>query len=216
VLGILARSLYPRGQVLLRGEDLLRVSPRRMQAVRGKELYMIMQDAMSAFHPGYTMRRQIRTILSSHMELPKKDDSLMVEALQKVQLRNPEELLYKYPHQLSGGMLQRVMIAIGLMLKPQLILADEPTTALDSVTQREIISQMKELCQTEGLTMIFVSHDLGVVRHLADHVAVMKDGCVVETGPTEAVFSDPQHSYTRFLVESRRQLSSTFREAMQA
>ena len=214
VLGILAPSLHASGRILLRGEDLPRLPARRMQQIRGKELYMILQDAMSAFHPGYTMGRQIRTILTSHMELPGDDDTQILEALLKMQLRNPEEILRKYPHQLSGGMLQRVMIAIGLMLRPQIILADEPTTALDSVTQREIISQMTDLRRTEGLTMIFVSHDLGVVRHIADRVAVMKDGRVVETGAAEAVFSDPQHDYTRYLVESRRMLSSTFREAM--
>ncbi len=215
-LGILAPSLHAKGRVLLRGEDLLRVSARRMQQIRGKELYMIMQDAMSAFHPGYPMGKQIRTILSSHMEVPKGDDSLILEALRKMQLRSPEELLKKYPHQLSGGMLQRVMIGIGLMLRPQIILADEPTTALDSVTQREIISQLSDLLRGEGLTMIFVSNDLGVVRRVADRVAVMKDGQVVETGDAGRVFSDPQNDYTRYLVESRRMLSSTFLEVIGA
>lgn len=134
--------------------------------------------------------------------------------MHKVLLRDPEELLRKYPHQLSGGMLQRIMISLALALEPELIIADEPTTALDTITQFEVIDEFIRLRQQIGTAMIFISHDLGVVRKIADYVVVMKDGKFVEEGPTEEIFNSPQEEYTKFLVGTRRLLGENYRRLL--
>ena len=130
-------------------------------------------------------------------------------------LENPVEIMNKYPHQLSGGMLQRIMIALAIVLEPDIIIADEPTTALDTISQFEVTEQFIKLRERMGCSMIFISHDLGVVRKIADEVLVMKDGEIIERGSTQVIFSEPEHDYTKYLVSTRLALSNNFKKLME-
>ena len=129
-------------------------------------------------------------------------------------IHDPEQVLKKYPHQLSGGMLQRRMIATALAMEPDLIVADEPTTALDSINQGQVVEEFKMIREKMGTALIFISHDLGVVKHLSDRLLVMKDGAAVEYGDAAAVFTNPQHAYTKYLIDTRMELTESFRTAM--
>ena len=201
------------GQVLFEGEDLLRQTQQRVRELRGKKIFMIFQDGMSAFDPSCTIRASFREILLANLGGTRADaDRRIEEALQKVLMSSGGDVLDKYPHQLSGGMLQRVMIAISLALEPALIIADEPTTSLDTITQYEVVCEFQRLRREYGTTMIFISHDLGVVRKLADCVVVMRKGEKVEEGPTEEVFLHPQNEYTRYLVETRMALGENYKK----
>lgn len=203
------------GEVLFRGQDILQTHEREMTGIRGKSIFMIFQDGMSAFDPSGTIGATMREILCANLPItPAQAEAAALAAMHKVLLRDPEELLRKYPHQLSGGMLQRIMISLALALEPELIIADEPTTALDTITQFEVIDEFISLRQEIGTAMIFISHDLGVVRKIADYVVVMKDGKFVEEGPTEEIFNSPQEEYTKFLVGTRRLLGENYRRLL--
>ena len=203
------------GEVLFKDQDILLTKEREMTGPRGKSIFMIFQDGMSAFDPSGTIGATMREILCANLPLsPKQAEEAAVTAMKKVLLREPEELLRKYPHQLSGGMLQRIMIALALALEPSLIIADEPTTALDTITQYEVIEEFIRLRRETGTAMIFISHDLGIVRKIADYVVVMKDGQFVEEGPAEEIFCHPREEYTRFLVGTRRLLGENYRRLL--
>lgn len=204
------------GCITFDGENLLELGQESMQKIRGRKIFMIFQDGMTAFDPSCMIRVGLRETLAEKLDLKKEAaDHCMISAMNRVMLNNPEEILQKYPHQLSGGMLQRIMIALALALEPELIIADEPTTALDTITQYEVIDQFIKLRKEIGTTMIFISHDLGVVRQIADDVLVMKDGEKVEEGPIEEIFTKPQHQYTQYLVSTRAALGTNFKRIME-
>lgn len=215
IMGLLSSNLQSQGEIHFAGQALESLSLHDWSAIRGKRIALIAQDGMSAFNPLYTIGNQMRETLLGRSDLTKSErEALLSDVLERVKLANSQEVLRMYPHQLSGGMLQRVMVAIVLALRPALIIADEPTTALDAVTQSEVIDELRKLNAAMKSSMIIVSHDLGVVKQLADDVIVMQAGKIVEQGSKAQIFSAPQHPYTRYLIDTRRALSHYFRSAM--
>ncbi len=211
IIGALTWPLEVSGQVIFEGRNILESGPAELSRLRGRRLGLIIQEAMSAFNPLYKIGRQMRETLELHLKVdPEKAEAICLSALERLEFREPAGVMNKYPHQLSGGMLQRVMIALTLALKPQVIMADEPTTSLDSITRDEIGKHLLGLKKNLSGGMIFVSHDLSVVKRLADRVLVLKEGRVVESGPMAEVFSHPLQAYTRRLVQAHRELGSRF------
>lgn len=209
-------NMHQSGKMLFQGTDLNQLSEKEMRRRRGKQLCMILQQGMSAFDPSCVIGVHIRETLQTHYHWNTRElERRMRLAMESVMLRNPMDILNKYPHQLSGGMLQRIMIALALVLEPDLIIADEPTTALDTISQYEVLEQLIQLRERMGCSMIFISHDLGVVRKIADDVMVMKDGKIVEQGNMQCVLQEPTHAYTRYLVSTRLELSNHFKALMQ-
>jgi peptide/nickel transport system ATP-binding protein len=193
----------PQTEILYAGRNMAQLSPREMRGLRGNRLSMIFQEPMSSLNPVYTIGSQIAEVLRIHNKLTKTEAKAKALALLKdVQIPDPEARLNQYPHQLSGGQRQRVMIAMALANNPDVLIADEPTTALDVTVQAEILNLIKALKDKTGLAVILITHDLTVVRQFADHVYVMQHGEVREEGPTEALFSNPQHPYTKRLLGS--------------
>jgi peptide/nickel transport system ATP-binding protein len=185
------------GQVLLRGRDLMQVSQHEMREVRGGEIAMIFQDPMTSLTPVYTVGWQIAEQLRAHEKLTRKQArARTIELLAEVGISNPGRRIDDYPHEFSGGMRQRVMIAMALSCNPSLLIADEPTTALDVTIQAQILELMKRLRRDYGSSILLITHDMGVVSDLAERIVVMYAGSVVEEGPKAAVFRDPQHPYT--------------------
>jgi microcin C transport system ATP-binding protein len=192
---------HPSGQVLFNGQNLLDRNERDLRAVRGADISMVFQEPMTSLNPLHTIERQVGEILELHRGWSKpKIRARVLELLEQVGIRDPEQRLDAYPHQLSGGQRQRVMIAMALANEPDLLIADEPTTALDVTVQAQILKLLEELQKKLGMAMLFITHDLGIVRKFADRVCVMTKGRIVETGPVEAVFTKPQHAYTKHLL----------------
>ena len=192
-----------RGQALFEGEDLLRMSPSEIQQVRGSKIGFVFQDPMTSLNPVFTVGYQLMEPLRKHMGLSKaKARTRAAELLSLVGIPSPEDRLRDYPHQFSGGMRQRVMIAIGLACDPQLLIADEPTTALDVTIQAQILELVRELRQKLGMGIIWITHDLGVVAGIADRVMVMYGGQIVEMAPVDELFANPKHPYTQALLRT--------------
>ena len=192
---------HPSGSVMFKGEELLDADERDLRRVRGNDITMIFQEPMTSLNPLHTVERQIGEILELHQNL--KGDAArarIIDLLTKVGIREPETRLLDYPHQLSGGQRQRVMIAMALANNPDLLIADEPTTALDVTVQAQILKLLKELQAEFGMALLLITHDLGIVRHMADKVVVMQKGKAVEQGDAKAVFANPQHAYTKLLL----------------
>ncbi|MED0715974.1 ABC transporter ATP-binding protein [Aeribacillus composti] len=203
------------GDILFKGENLNHLSENEMRKKRGKNLCMILQNGMSAFDPSCVIGVHLRETLVEHFGWSNTEiEEKMKKAMESVMLKNPIEIMNKYPHQLSGGMLQRIMIALALVLEPDIIIADEPTTALDTISQFEVVEQFIQLRERMGCSMIFVSHDLGVVKKIADDVLVMKDGKIIERGDIQTIFSEAKHEYTRYLVSTRLTVSNHFKKIM--
>ena len=193
----------PAGEVLFEGEDLLKLPPGRLRDLRGDQLSMIFQEPMTSLNPAFPVGEQISEALIRHKNVGKLEArNQAVEMLRKVRIPSPERRARDYPHQLSGGMRQRVMIAMALACAPKLLIADEPTTALDVTIQAQILELMRLLRAELGTSIILITHDLGVVAELADDVIVMYAGKVVERCPAARLFSDPQHPYTVGLLGS--------------
>ncbi len=191
------------GRILLRGSDLLKVSEPEIRKVRGKEISLIFQEPVAALNPVFTVGDQIVEAIRVHNRVSKKEAlQQAVGLLRMVQIPDPERRVHEYPHQMSGGMCQRVMIAMALSCKPSLLIADEPTTALDVTIQAEILDLLKRLKGEFGLSVLLISHNLGVIAGSADRVAVMYAGRIVEEAPTRTLFRDPRHPYTRGLLAS--------------
>jgi len=191
------------GRLLFKGRDLLALSEHEMQAVRGAEIALVFQEPMTALNPVFTVGDQIGEALIVHgMANRCEARTRAIELLDAVRIPDPSARARDYPHQLSGGMRQRVMIAIALACKPSLVIADEPTTALDVTIQAQILDLLREMKAAFGLSLLLVTHDLGVIAETADRVAVMYAGRIVESGPVRAVLNDPQHPYTRGLLAS--------------
>jgi microcin C transport system ATP-binding protein len=192
---------HPSGRVLFKGEDLLAADEDAMRKVRGNAITMVFQEPMTSLNPLHTIERQIGEILSLHKGMSgAAARRRIIELLAEVGIRDPESRLESFPHQLSGGQRQRVMIAMALANEPDLLIADEPTTALDVTVQAQILKLLKDLQARLGMAVLFITHDLGIVRRIADRVCVMTRGRIVEEGPTARVFAAPDHSYTRTLL----------------
>jgi microcin C transport system ATP-binding protein len=192
---------HPSGSIHFHGQDLIALSERDMQRVRGDDITIVFQEPMTSLNPLHTIDKQIGEILLLHRGLtgaPAR--ARTIEVLSQVGIPDPETRLKSYPHQLSGGQRQRVMIAMALANEPDLLIADEPTTALDVTVQAQIIALLKDIQARLGMSLLFITHDLGIVRKIAQRVCVMKDGKLVEQGTVEGVFSSPQHPYTRALL----------------
>ncbi len=199
--------------------DLAVAAPfgRELRQVRGAEIAMIFQEPMTSLDPVYTIGNQIAESVLYHQQLSKRAArTVVLDMLQRVGLPDPETLIDKYPHQLSGGMRQRVMIAMALVLRPSLLIADEPTTALDVTTEAQILELLKTLQQELGMAMLFVTHDLGVIAEMAQEVIVMYLGKVVEQADVKTLFREPKHPYTRALMRSIPRLGDRTRERLQA
>ena len=191
------------GSILFRGEELVGASDERLRSLRGREIAMVFQDPMMTLNPVLRIDTQIVEAIRAHEKVDKAEGRRRaVEALARVGIPSPEKRLTAYPHQFSGGMRQRVAIAIALLHKPALIIADEPTTALDVTIQAQIIYEMQRLCQETGTALIWITHDLAIVDSLADRLCVMYAGRIVEQGPARSVISHPVHPYTRGLIGS--------------
>ena len=192
---------HPSGQILFEGKDLLSASISELRAVRGNDITMIFQEPMTSLNPLHSIERQIGEILELHQAITGVEArKRTLELLLQVGIREPEKRLKAYPHELSGGQRQRVMIAMALANRPKLLIADEPTTALDVTVQAQILELLGDLKNQHDMSMLFITHDLGIVRKFADRVCVMTKGRIVETGAVEDVFNNPQHAYTRHLL----------------
>ncbi|MGY1748926.1 ABC transporter ATP-binding protein [Modestobacter sp. SYSU DS0511] len=203
VMGLLDSGRVEGGSIRYRDEDLARVTPRRLRDIRGDEIAMVFQNPMTALDPLYTVGNQIVEAIRLHRDLKRSEArQRAVDLLREVGLPDPERRARSYPHELSGGQQQRVMIAIALACNPALLIADEPTTALDVTVEAQILRLMRRLQRDHGTAMLFITHDMGVVAEMADRVVVMYAGKVVEQGPVEDVLADPQNPYTRALLGS--------------
>ncbi|WP_249645772.1 MULTISPECIES: ABC transporter ATP-binding protein [unclassified Lysinibacillus] len=203
ILNLYRKERSAKGSIEFDGKSLLSIEERKMREVRGKEIGLIMQNPMSMFNPIVSIGGHFIETLQAHTKMSKKEAiEKAKEQLALFQLGNVE-ILNKYPNELSGGMLQRIMIAIAASLEPKLLLADEPTTALDTMTQLEILKELKKLHEKTAMSMLIVSHDLGVIANLAEEIVVMRRGIVVEQGPTSHILLHPIHPYTQTLAAAR-------------
>ena len=194
-------AFHPSGEVWFEGRDLLKVSKSQLQSIRGDRISMIFQEPMTSLNPLHSIEKQVGEVLKLHRHM---DDASarerVLELLRKVGVREPEKRLGAYPHQLSGGQRQRVMIATALANEPDLLVADEPTTALDVTIQAQILELLRQLQREMGMALLLITHDLGIVRKMAERVYLMQGGKIVETGPTEEIFTAPKHPYTKHLL----------------
>ncbi|WP_299134846.1 ABC transporter ATP-binding protein [uncultured Amaricoccus sp.] len=198
---LLADNARVTGEIRYRGADMATAGARALRAVRGNDISFIFQEPMTSLNPLHPIARQIGESLALHQGLTgAAARARIIELLTQVGIRDPESRLGAYPHQLSGGQRQRVMIAMALANGPDVLIADEPTTALDVTIQAQILTLLADIQKAEGMGMLFITHNLGIVRRIADRVAVMRAGEIVETGPTAAIFTDPRHPYTRALL----------------
>jgi microcin C transport system ATP-binding protein len=197
------KAIGPLGSIQFQGRELVGVPDEEIRKIRGAGISMIFQEPMTSLNPLHTVERQISEALLLHGDYPRDETRRRtIELLKIVQLPEAEQRLRSYPHQLSGGQRQRVMIAVALANEPQLLIADEPTTALDVTIQAEILELLKSLQKRFGMSLFLITHDLAIVRKMADRVGVMREGEIVETGSVERIFNDPHHEYTRYLLES--------------
>ncbi|MFD1341656.1 ABC transporter ATP-binding protein [Litorisediminicola beolgyonensis] len=200
---LLGPSAKVTGSVTYSGQEMIGASEAQLRKVRGNDISFIFQEPMTSLNPLHTLEKQLAESLLLHQGLSgAAARERILELLHKVGIRDPESRLTAYPHELSGGQRQRVMIAMALANGPELLIADEPTTALDVTIQAQILELLAELKQAEGMSLLFITHDLGIVRRIADRVCVMKNGEIVETGPTAEIFANPQHPYTQMLLEA--------------
>ncbi|WP_369601793.1 ABC transporter ATP-binding protein [Hahella sp. SMD15-11] len=204
ILNLISRPGYiSGGQILFEGQDLASLSPEQMRKIRGNRISMIFQDPMMTLNPVLTIGQQMVECLTAHTQISVDEArAIAVEKLRLVQIPSPETRLDQYPHELSGGMRQRVIIAIALLLNPDIIIADEPTTALDVTIQAEIMALLLDLCESQNLALILITHDLGVVSQVTQRMVVMYAGRIIEQGPTREIINDPQHPYTQGLINA--------------
>ncbi|MYM56899.1 ABC transporter ATP-binding protein [Thalassovita mangrovi] len=191
------------GEILFDGQDIAKMKEAELRKIRGNRMAMIFQDPMVTLNPVLTIGQQMVETLMAHRKLSRAEaEQIAVLKLREVYIPSPEERLHQYPHELSGGMRQRIIIAIALLLDPQLIIADEPTTALDVTIQADIMELLLELCQSNKVGLILITHDLGVVSQMTERTLVMYAGRIIENGPTREIINDPQHPYTQGLINA--------------
>ena len=203
ILGLLARGLSAEtGQIIFQGVDLLKLAEEELRSIRGDKISMIYQDPMTALNPVMKIGKQLQEVLDSHKNSLENRKQHILDGLAAVGIPDPNRAFNSYPHEFSGGMRQRVMIAMSLLLSPELLIADEPTTALDATIQRQILALVAKERKRRNMSMLWITHDLGVVANLVDKVVVMYAGRVVETGSVEEIFRAPRHPYTAGLLAS--------------
>lgn len=204
IAGLLRRhDMKKTGQILFDGVDLLSCDRKVLRKFQGKEIGMVFQEPMTSLNPVKRIGWQVEESLRIHTELNKEERyKRVIEALENVELQDPERVYRQYPHELSGGMRQRVMIAAAMICKPRLLIADEPTTALDVTIQAQIVKLLKRLNREEGTAILFISHDLSLVKRLCSRILVMKSGYVVESGETQQIFYHPADAYTKKLIKA--------------
>ena len=216
IMGLLdSKTFFIEGKAIYNGENLLEWRGEELRKLRGKESAMILQNPMTCFDPLYTVGYQIAETFTEHTsysaeEIKKKS----IEILEKMQLKNPEDILLKFPHQLSGGMLQRIMIGLALAMNPKFIIADEPTTAIDAITQYEIMKEFQKIKKDGKVGMIFISHDLGVISEISDYVIVMNKGKIVSQGKKDEVFKETKDEFTKMLIEKKLVVMNRYKEIM--
>jgi ABC-type dipeptide/oligopeptide/nickel transport system ATPase component len=201
-------AVYQSGEILLEGRDVLRMTPAELRSIRGNKIAYIFQEPSTSLNPVFTIRNQIAEAIQLHRPEVRDVDAEVVKYLDLVGIVNPAARMHDYPHQLSGGMQQRAMIAMALSCQPDLLVADEPTTALDVTIQAQIIDQLTQLKQTLHMAIILITHNFGIIAGIADRVAVMFRGKIVEYGETREVLSKPQHPYTQALIRCIPQLGA--------
>ena len=196
------------GEILFGGRDISKYSNEKMRRIRGHHISMIFQDPMMTLNPVLTIGTQMKETILAHMDVTDKEaEAICLDKLKKVYIPSPEKRLTQYPHEFSGGMRQRIVIAISLLTRPKLIIADEPTTALDVTIQAEIMDLLLELCANENMGLILITHDLAVVSEVTQRIAVLYAGKVVEIGPTMQIINNPQHPYTQGLLKALPQMA---------
>lgn len=215
IIRMLPHNLTWSGQIIYKNKNMANLNSLELKTIRGKEIFIIFQDAMSAFDPSSSIEESFIEILKEHIDKSKKQlQEIMYLSLNKVHLKDAKNLIKKYPHQLSGGMLQRIVIAIAFALEPSLIIADEPTTALDTITQYEIIEEFLNLKKELNTSMIFISHDLGVVKRIADSILLLKRGNLVEKGLCQEILNSPKSEYGKYLIGNRHKIGKKYNELM--
>jgi peptide/nickel transport system ATP-binding protein len=201
ILGLLPHMMSVTGSISFEGQDLLATSESDLAKIRGRDIAMVFQDPGRSLNPTMRIGRQVGETLKLHTDMSRKDiKARVIELLESVKLPTPEKLIYRYPHELSGGQQQRVMIAMAIACRPKLLIADEPTTALDVTVQKGVLELLLQLSQESDMSLIFVSHNLGVVQMISDRIAVMYNGHIVELGPTNDIIHTPQDPYTKRLI----------------
>ncbi len=204
IINLISKPGYiSKGKIIFNGNEISSYSDEKMRQIRGNEISMIFQDPMMTLNPVFTIGSQMIETLLAHKDISKDEArKISLEKLKKVQIPSPEKRLGQYPHELSGGMRQRIIIAIALLTDPHIIIADEPTTALDVTIQAEIMDLLQELCASDNMALILITHDLAVVSQVTEKIAVMYAGKIIESGPTNEVIKNPQHPYTKGLIKS--------------
>lgn len=215
LMGLLEKNFITDGNVYFNEEEILKIDEDSKRKIRGKSICMILQNPMTAFNPLFTIENQVVETFREHLNISKEEArKLAINALDKMNLKNSIEVLKKYPHELSGGMLQRIMIGITMALEPDLIIADEPTTAIDCVNQVDVINELKIMKSRLKTSMIFITHDLGVLSQIADDVIVMDKGRVIEQGSIYKIMNSPNHNHTKYLIDTRYKLLRKFKETL--
>ena len=203
ILGLLPRGVQiSSGSIVYNGKDLVTSNAETLRSIRGREISMIYQDPMTALNPVMKLGDQLREVIDSHQSKSPDINQMIFDAFKEVGIPDPDRAFHSYPHEFSGGMRQRVMIAMALILSPELLIADEPTTALDVTIQQQILALVLEERRKRNMSMLWITHDLGVVANLVDKVIVMYAGRIVEIGSVERIFKEPQHPYTAGLLAS--------------
>lgn len=215
VMGLLGADFSVTGEALFGGENLIGKTKEQLRQIRGKRIAMILQNPMTCFDPLYRIEDQLSETYREHTELTSKEiyeKSLAV--LTAMQIKYPEEAVKKYPHQLSGGMLQRIMIGLAMSMEPDLLIADEPTTAIDAITQFEIMKEFIRIKKESNTAMIFISHDLGVISAISDEVLVLNKGKMADQGTFRQIYEQPRDPYTRLLVEKKKAVMDQYHRAL--
>ncbi len=212
IMGLLAKNGRTSGSVKLNGQELIGISKSKLNNIRGSQISMIFQDPMTCLNPYMTIKKQMIEVLDIHRDISRQEaEKIVLDMMDMVHIPEPKKRLSQYPHEFSGGMRQRIMIAMALLCKPSLLIADEPTTALDVTVQAQVLRLLKELRSDINTSIVFITHDLGVVAGLCDHVAVMYGGRLVEKSPIKDLFASPNHPYTKGLLLSTPKLNTEHR-----
>lgn len=215
VLGLLDKNFQVSGSAIFDGQDLLKESKEELRRLRGSRITMVLQNPMTCFDPLYRIGNQMAETFATHTSWNAQEiRTHALEILEQMRIRNGEEVLEKYPHQLSGGMLQRIMIGIAMALQPELLIADEPTTAIDAITQYEILEEFIRIKKQKNTAMLFITHDLGAISRVADRILVMNSGHVVDSGSFDHILKHADDPYTRMLVEKRSAVMQRYRQIL--
>lgn len=215
ILGLLDKNFHVSGSAVFDGHDLLKESKEELRRLRGSRITMVLQNPMTCFDPLYRIGNQMAETFATHTTWNAQEiRSHCLKILNQMQILNGEEVLQKYPHQLSGGMLQRIMIGIAMALQPELLIADEPTTAIDAITQYEILEEFIRIKKSKNTAMLFITHDLGAISKVTDRILVMNSGHIVDSGDFEHIRNHAQDPYTRLLIEKRSAVMHHYREVL--